>query len=271
MNELQKQAGAAGQSVSDPSRDITPFLMVPLDPGADNRGYVSKGTRRGIERKIGSTTQTFSSLEESNLPKPALALRKEAQSGGKTFLHKSSRNRVDGFRRGDDVTYTESVQHTGAEKRKGSDTPAPRSPPPSDAEALWPDLRYEQAHQSAFQFTRLPGTTVHAPTQANQVADASMERFVKDADDGFIYRHDTFTHSELFAARKVDDKWETQSTTFRRRRSPARAPDVEPERGRSRERSTDTRRDRSSSDSRSLSPASDRSRSRSRSPDRHEK
>lgn len=223
MGELQKKANALGKTSIDPASDITPLLMKPLDPGKNTRGYASTETRRDIERHMKGTTKSFSSLEKSDIPPEALEMRKEADKQGISSLHLSTRGPTDRYRSGEDLTFTSSGNSGGG--RAGSDTPRPRSPPP--LKALTDDGRYEHTHQSPFRFTGLPGTTVHAPTQANQVADTNIERFIAGHKDAFMFRRDTSTHSHLTGVRvNKDGSGESQSVSYRRR--PSRSPSPEP-------------------------------------------
>ncbi|RDS79956.1 hypothetical protein DWU98_16085 [Dyella monticola] len=223
MGELQKRANALGKTSIDPATDITPLLMKPLDPGKDDRGYVSTETRREIERHMESTAKPFPSLEKSNIPPEALEMRKEANNQGKTTLQLTTRGPGDRYRSGEDLTFTSSGSSGGG--RTGNDTPRPRSPPPK--QGLTTDGRYEHTHQSPFRFTGLPGTTVHAPTQANQVADTNIERYIEGRENAFMFRRDTPTHSHLTGVRvNKDGSGETKTVSYRRR--PSRSPSPEP-------------------------------------------
>lgn len=222
FDELSKKAGPSS-SKFDPQTDITPHLMAPLDPGADGRGYVSTPVRRDIERQMQRSVKQYPSLAKSNVPSLGRALRDEASKEGRTTKHVSTRGAHDGYRSGEDHTFTRyGVRPDG--KRTSSDTPRPRSPSPDGSSRLSKGLRYEDSHQSAFRFTGLPGTTVHAPTQANQVVDSGLERFIDGHNDAFIHRQDTFTHSLITAARPIKGgQWETMQASYRRRRSPERS------------------------------------------------
>ncbi|HEY9132796.1 MAG TPA: hypothetical protein VIM98_13640 [Dyella sp.] len=222
FDELRARAGPSS-SQFDPLTDVTPHLMAPLDPGADGRGYVEKTVRRDIERQMKSGVKKFDSLEKSNVPKFGQALRKEAAKEGRITKQLSTRGAHDEYRSGEDHTFTEyAVRPPG--KRAASDTPRPRSPSPEGSGRLSKGLRYEDAHQAAFRFTGLPGSTVHAPTQANQVVDSGMERFIEGRAGGFIHRHDTYTHSQLTAARPLKGgQWETMQASYRRRPDPVKA------------------------------------------------
>lgn len=200
--------------------DITPSLYRPLTQGNDGRYYTSTQARREIERIIDSTARTYASEDE--LPALAQQMLQRSRSTGRSMLHFSSRTANTGYRTGQDVTYTEvtGADHSGT--RTANDTPRPRSPPPmSTGEELpVPNLRYEQTHQSAYSFTGLPGSTVHAPTQANQAADTNLERFVGRSPGGFIVREDTYERSSLSAFRPTGGgRYEGRSVSYMRRLS----------------------------------------------------
>ncbi|BDU19498.1 hypothetical protein [Dyella sp. GSA-30] len=194
--------------------------MKPLAAGSDGRLYTGPEARRDINADIKSTRKTFADLKSSNIPALAQVMRTEAQKRGASMQRLSTRSAADSFTSGEDHTYTENTGASHAGTRTASDTPRPQSPKPeSTGTALKPEIRSENAHQNPFQFTGLPGNTVNVPTQANQVADTNMERFVAKRPGGFIYRHDTPTHSTLWAARPTKDGtgWKTQNVTYQRR------------------------------------------------------
>ncbi len=198
--------------------DITPSLYRPLSQGNDGRYYTSTQARREIERTIASTARTYG--REDQLPDMAREMLRRSRNSGRSVEHLSSRNANTGYRIGQDVTYTgvTGADHSGT--RTPSDTPRPRSPAPSSTgeELPVPNLRYEQTHQSAYSFTGLPGSTVHAPTQANQVADTNLERFVSRTPGGFIVREDTYERSALTAYRPTGGgAYESLSTSYMRR------------------------------------------------------
>lgn len=198
--------------------DITPSLYRALTQGNDARFYTSTEARREIERTIDSTARTYSGEDE--LPELAREMLQRSRDMGRPMLHFTNRTANTGYRTGQDVTYTEvtGADHSGT--RTASDTPRPRSPPPmSTGEELpVPNLRYEQTHQSAYSFTGLPGSTVHAPTQANQAADTNLERFVSRSPGGFIVREDTYERSSLTAFRPINGGgYESRSVSYRRR------------------------------------------------------
>ena len=217
---LNKEAEALGLTSTGTAKDVTPHFLKPLVTGNDGRLYTAPDVRRDINADIKSTQQTFTNLESSNLPAQARVLRTEAQKQGKSTHRLSTRSAADNFSSGADHTYTENTgaSHTGT--RTASDTPRPQSPKPeSTGTALKPEIRSENAHQNPFQFTGQPGNTVNVPTQANQVADTNIERFVAQGTGGFVYRHDTPTHSTLWAARPAggSGSWTTQNVTYQRR------------------------------------------------------
>lgn len=230
MASLKEKAKASGASVSSSVSDITPALYMPLEMGADSRFYTSQQARNSINQTIEGTRQTFPSLSSSNLPPIATALRQQAQAQGQSSLWMSTRHAGDHFSSGEDLTYTENTGLPTSGSRTASDTPRPRSPRPEESgTALLPGLRSEQAHQDPYRFTGLPGHTVHAPTQANQVADTSMERFITPHTGGFLVRQDTPTHSTLHAARPLSrGRWETQHVTYQRRLSLPSLPSMTP-------------------------------------------
>lgn len=212
--------------------DITPSLHRPLSQGNEGRYYTSTQARREIERTIDSTARTYTG--EGELPDMAREMLQRSRSLGRSMLHFSSRTANTGYRTGQDVTYTEvtGADHSGT--RTTSDTPRPRSPPPfSTGEELpVPNLRYEQTHQSAYSFTGLPGSTVHAPTQANQAADTNLERFVSRSPGGFIVREDTYERSSLTAFRPMDGGgYESRSVSYMRRLPAPEEPDPAPSSG----------------------------------------
>lgn len=222
MQDLISKAGGAGPSAFDPASDISPHLFAPLKTGMDGRLYTDTPVRRDIERQVLATSATFPDLASSNLPREALALRQEAQSSGKPMARLSTRGDHDGFRSGRDLTYTENTGLDTKGTRSKQDTPRPRSPSPERSGlALTPQTRYEDTHQNPFRFTGLPGNTVHGPTQANQVVDTHLERFISGTPGSFLFREDTFTHSRVWGVR-VDKKGgvETQHASYRRRLDP---------------------------------------------------
>jgi hypothetical protein len=231
MQSLLAKAGTAGPSAFDPASDITPHLFAPLKTGLDGRLYTDTPVRRDIERQVRATSARFPDLASSNLPKEALALRQEAQSSGKPMTRLTTRGDHDGFRSGQDLTYTENTGLDTKGTRSKQDTPRPRSPSPERGGlSLTPQTRYEDTHQNPFRFTGLPGNTVHGPTQANQVVDTHLERFITGRPGSFLFREDTFTHSRVWGAR-VDKKGgvETQHASYRRRLDPpAPAPKLSP-------------------------------------------
>jgi hypothetical protein len=219
--KFNKVAAALGLTSTGTAKDVTSHFLKPLVPGNDGRLYTAPDVRRGINADIQSTQKTFPNLESSNLPPQARALRTEAQKQGKSSHRLSTRSAADNFSSGSDHTYTENTGASHAGTRTASDTPRPKSPKPeSTGTALKPEIRSENAHQNPFQFTGQPGNTVNVPTQANQVADTNIERFVaQGGSGGFVYRHDTPTHSTLWAARPVgrSGSWTTQNVSYQRR------------------------------------------------------
>ena len=192
FDKLVSKVKTTGGTSTALSNDITPFLMLPLDPGADSRGYTSTEARNRINEKVDQSLVSAKTLEGLNLPSPALTLRMKAHQNSKLMLSISSRSDVDGFRSGEDFTYTEN-QNLSHATRTADDTPAPRSPSPfSTGEELIPETRYEKTHKGAYRFSGEPGGTVHAPTQANQVVDTNLERFVAQQPGSFIFRQDTY-------------------------------------------------------------------------------
>jgi hypothetical protein len=225
LRESAAQKGSVSNEHS--SNDLSPFLEMPLKPGADDRGYVDDAPRRGMQNEITAKRVRANSLSDLGLPSDALALREAAHEKGKDMHTVSTRKADDGYRTGQDVTYTE---NTGAthDARKPADTPEPRSPNPyTTNEQLSDDGRYERAHQGAFRFSGQPGSTVHAPTQANQVIDTEMERFAAERTGGFTFRRDTYTASSMYAVQPTaDGAWEMQQASYMRRRAPPAAPPV---------------------------------------------
>ena len=133
------------------------------------------------------------------------------------MLSISSRSDVDGFRSGEDFTYTEN-QNLSHATRTADDTPVPRSPNPfSTGEELISETRYEKTHKGAYRFSGEPGGTVHAPTQANQVVDTNLERFVAQQPGSFIFRQDTYSTSSLWAVRPRDDGFQLKTASYQRR------------------------------------------------------
>lgn len=222
---LMGKARDAGVPTSGAPHDLTPLMFRPTKTGVDGREYLDTGTRKDMQRQIDSTSAKFKDLGSSNAPDWVKTLRHEAEQTGKTLIHATNRSATDGFRTGYDLTYTE---HTGLDargQRRPSDTPRPRSPSPHrTGEALTPTTRHEDTHQSAFQFTGLPGSTVNAPTQANQGADSHLERFIARSPPGsFIARRDSYTHSHLVAVSKGPQGVETRQASYPRRKPSASA------------------------------------------------
>lgn len=217
---LNKEAAALGITSTGTAKDVTTHFLKPLMTGNDGRLFTAPEARKDINADIKSTRQTFTDLKSSNLPAQAHVLRANAQQLGQSMQRLSTRSAVDNFASGEDHTYTENTGASHAGTRTASDTPRPQSPKPeSSGTALKPEIRSENAHQNPYRFTGQPGNTVNVPTQANQVADTNMERFVAKRPGGFIYRHDTPTHSTLWAARPTKDGkgWKTQNVTYQRR------------------------------------------------------
>ena len=217
FDKLVSKVKTTGGTSTALSNDITPFLMLPLDPGADSRGYTSTEARNRINEKVDQSLVSAKTLEGLNLPSPALTLRMKAHQNSKLMLSISSRSDVDGFRSGEDFTYTEN-QNLSHATRTADDTPAPRSPSPfSTGEELIPETRYEKTHKGAYRFSGEPGGTVHAPTQANQVVDTNLERFVAQQPGSFIFRQDTYSTSSLWAVRPRDDGFQLKTASYQRR------------------------------------------------------
>jgi hypothetical protein len=256
LGGLADQTGrpSAGHS----SNDLTPFLMLPLDPGGDGRRYTSNRARQGMKRAIKASVQKADRLEDAGLPEEALALRAQAQQRGVGALRVSNRHAGDGFRSGGDWTYTENRGEDHSGTRGRSDTPRPRSPDPhSTGEALTSEIRNEHSHQSAYRFTGQPGTTVHAPTQGNQVADSAHERHVGSSPGSFLVRHDDYYASSIYSARRgSDDTWEVmQSSYSRRKRKQPTADEASPSSSSSSSNSPRSSRSSSSGSSSDAPPA----------------
>jgi hypothetical protein len=223
FSELTGLASALGSNtVDDKSTDLTPFLLKPLDPGNDGRGYVSTETRREMERAIKDKKRKVASLDKADLPAPLLNLLASEQATSDGYVHVSGRSRADSFTSGEDHTLTLNTGRQSIDKRVATDTPPPRSPNPYNTDdAIVPGLRYEQSHQSAYRFTREPGTTVFAPTQANQVADSVHERHAAKNDGGWVYRHDTYTTTRMISAKPVKGGgFVIKDSFYRRRKDP---------------------------------------------------
>jgi hypothetical protein len=186
--------------------------------GKDGRGYVDDPVRRAMKEQIEGSRKTYSTLEESSLPKAALTLMEKAKKEGLSSVRTTTRSVGDSYRSGFDCAYTENTGlESGGEKRTASDTPRPRSPTPSD-DAL-SNTRYEHAHSNPYRFTRQPGNTVHAPTQANQAADPVHERFAASATGGFIYNYHTYDATSTYSGRPTrDGRWEVQHSSYLRRK-----------------------------------------------------
>lgn len=224
MQALNNAAYGVGHDAMPVIGDITPQLYMPLEQGNDNRFYTSRKARRSIENVISSTRKIYKNKDE--LPKLPRELLRRAENGKQSTLSYSTRNSNTGYRVGQDVTFTE---YTGADysgTRVASDTPRPRSPSPETTGEglLVPNLRYEQTHQAAYRFTGAPGRTVHAPTQANQVADTTMERFISTSQGSFMVREDTFERSTIHAYRSTGGGYESRSVSYMRRMSAPQLP-----------------------------------------------
>ncbi|MBB4870840.1 hypothetical protein [Xanthomonas euvesicatoria] len=217
-DEMQRLFGAAyGQKRRAIQGDITHLLHLPLEIGKDGRGYTSRKARTQINNKISSTRKIYSRKED--LPDIPKMLEKKATEKKSKHFRFSDRNSNTNFKVGSDVTY---VEYTGADfagTRMPSDTPRPRSPRPEDTgEALpVPNMRYEQTHQAAYSFTGEPGHTIHAPTQANQVADCHMEALIRGTPGAFIAREDTYERSTIWAIRPVEEGYEGYTVSYMRR------------------------------------------------------
>jgi hypothetical protein len=220
FSELTGLASALGSNTVDPhSADLTPFLLKPLDPGNDSRGYVSAEVRGEMKRAVKSKKRKVASLDSADLPEAVLNMLSHEKTKTDGFMHVSLRNKSDSFKSGEDHTLTINTGKESIDKRGASDTPAPRSPNPYNTDdAIAPDLRYEQSHQSAYRFTREPGTTVFAPTQANQVADTLHEEHAAKKTGGWVYRHDTYTTTRMISAKPVKDGYVIKDSFYRRRK-----------------------------------------------------
>jgi hypothetical protein len=196
---------------------MTKHMLGPLEIGDDGRGYTPSSVRTRLNTDIEKTTTQHQKLEDI-LPPVAMTLRKEAQKTGATSSRLSTRKRSDKHVKGDDYTLTRIDGTNRGGNRTPADTPQPQSPRPEEhGESLVADSRYERAHQNPFQFTGQPGNTVWAPTQANQVVDTHMERFVSGSSEGYLLRHDTYTHSSLTAVRATPTGFESRQASYQRR------------------------------------------------------
>lgn len=217
MDNLMEAAQAVGTNkVSSTAVDITPYLFRPLKEGNDGRGYVTEETRGEIKRAIKSTKRIVSADELHPVAKAMLESDKVKKDG---VDHKSDRQRTDHFVSGNDYTITVNQGKPKIDARNANDTPPPRSPNPYNTDqALKSDLRYEKTHQSAYQFTRAPGTTVFAPTQANQAADTVHERHAAKKVGGFVFRHDTYDTTTMISGKPVgNNQYKLYESVYRRR------------------------------------------------------
>ncbi|WP_428243249.1 hypothetical protein [Gynuella sp.] len=215
MDNLSAQAGTIPSGHSNV--DVTPSFMRPLDPGADGRGYVSSQARSEIRKRVKQSEVTVSSLSDARLPTELATMYQRAQNSSSGTFQVTNRGRKDGFRSGRDLTITVN-QGKNSFTRTPSDTPRPRSPHPRDTGEELPGSRYEQAHQDPFQFTGLPGHTVHAPTQGNQVVDTFHEQQASKKTGGFVFRHDTYEASTLFSAQPTSKGgWQVLQSSYKRR------------------------------------------------------
>ncbi len=222
---LEELAGRTSEvSGSHTDNDVTHLFALPLSRGLDGRDYVSSDARTRINRDLEASRTQVSDLSEV-LPPAAVSMRERATSTSRSMLRATSRNARDGYRTGEDLTYTETTGADFSGTRMPSDTPAPRSPRPSGSEAL-SNTRYEQAHAADFARTGQPGTTVWAPVQGNQVVDTFHERHAGRSVGGFTYRRDTYTSRETFSAAPTGDgRWDVASSVYRRRNEPSSHPD----------------------------------------------
>jgi hypothetical protein len=220
MTALKQSFGVTGTSSGAGKNDLTDFMLKPLQVSSNGMGYVTSETRREIKEKIEASRKTVDSLDDPVFPAPMRAMVKHKTFQETGVMQLTDRGPKDGFRSGEDWTITKNMGLDFGEKRTSADTPRPRSPPPQETgEELVPGLRYEKAHQAAYRFTRDAGTTVHAPTQANQVIDTSHEGFAASKPEGFVFRRDNYEGSEVFSARPTDSgKWEYQSSFTLRRK-----------------------------------------------------
>lgn len=199
------------------TNDITPFFALPMKIGGDEKEYVDTKARVGIAKAIASSAVSVPSALGPPLPGITASLLARA-TAGENPVHLSTRSRLDNFQSNADYTLT---YNTGASHgaRPSSATPAPKSP----TRELLP-YRHERTHQSAYRFTGLPGTTVHAPTQANQANDTVHENRVATTVGGFIMRVDTYRHSSMFSALpEGGGGYSVQHSSYARRVAPAAA------------------------------------------------
>lgn len=216
MAELGARMGSTGAEHS--SNDLSALFGMALEPGADFRGYTSRPARGAINRQIEASRQVFPTLAAAGLPPAALVLREQAQQLGVGTARATTRGPSDQYRSGFDVTYTENTGLVPDTRRTAADTPRPRSPAPESTGEALSGTRYEHAHQDSFQLTRLPGHTVHASTQGNQVADTSHERFAASAVGGFTFRRDTYAATSMYSARpEQGGGWAVQQSSYPRR------------------------------------------------------
>jgi hypothetical protein len=219
-------AGAGGGSLSAQhgANNVTAHLLKPLKPGADNRGYVTDKARRAIERQVKKDEKTFPSLAEAGKAGywPAAAVNAATKGGGQ-YYHFSSRRSEDGYQKGADFTYTP-FDGISAGKRNSAHTPRPSSPDPRSTREQLNESRYEHAHQGPFSFTGNAGSTVHAPTQANQAVDTLLEAHARQA-GGALFRYDTYRASSIYAAvRQAGGSVTIQRASYMRRSAAAAAP-----------------------------------------------
>lgn len=220
MTKLKQNFGLTGSTSGVGKNDLTDLMLKPLQVSSNGMGYVTSETRREINEKIEASRKTVDSLDDPVFPEPMRAMVKHKTFQKDGVMQVTNRGPKDNFRSGEDWTITKNTGLDFGEKRTSADTPRPRSPPPQETgEELVPGGRYEKAHQAAYRFTRDPGTTIHAPTQANQVIDTSHEGFAASKPEGLVFRRDSYESSEVYSARPAEGgKWEFQSSFSLRRK-----------------------------------------------------
>ncbi len=202
---------AVGPSTS--AFDRTPHFARPLEIGSDGRPYTSTEARAALNRDIDASAKTFPSLLAATAAGawPDAALKLDARAVREGSVHIEGRSAGTGFKTGHDSTLTHVSGAPMGWGRTAADTPEPRSPKPTR-----PDTRFERAHTAPFARTGLPGRTVWAPTQANQVVDTHHERHA-GVPGGRLFRQDTYDTSTIYSARPVEDGFEIKQSSYRRR------------------------------------------------------
>ncbi|RJG07582.1 hypothetical protein D3870_17690 [Noviherbaspirillum cavernae] len=243
LTQARKELGV--MPLDHSNNDVSEYFTIPLSPGVNGVGYTAEEAHKRIKEKLEDSARTETSLdafkEESGdatdkagkwkLPLMAFALREEAASlTGKNATDPitstySKHNDDPNDSRREYHTYTEYTENIVTLPRNASHTPNPHSRDPSENTGVpitdlnGKPVRYEKAHQAAFQFTGQAGGTVWVPTQGNQAVDSRLERFIKAGKaGGFIYRYDTANESSLYAVRRnADDGWELRQASYKRR------------------------------------------------------